>query len=136
MFALALISTATALLGKYPVYSPGAGSSVDSCDEVKCAALECKPPFSYKSPADAGTCCPVCWSEEVKVPEDRSWAEGLSGGVGPDPNADQTLCRGVVCMKPDCPEFEQVFSGRCCTTCKGQKEMSSATDSYDKLKES
>merc|ERR1711924_282936 len=53
-------------------------------------------------------CCPVCWSEEGKVPEDRSWAEGLSGGVGPDPNADQTLCRGVVCMKPDCPEFEQV----------------------------
>ena len=76
--------------------------------EVKCAALECKPPFQYKSPADAGTCCPVCWSEEVKVPEDRSWAEGLSGGVGPDPNADQTLCRGVVCLKPDCPEFEQV----------------------------
>ena len=35
MFAFALLTTATALLNKYPVYSPGAGSSVDSCDEVR-----------------------------------------------------------------------------------------------------
>jgi len=108
-------------------------SDVPECAEVTCADLECKPPFKYKSAADAGTCCAVCWSDEIKVPEDRSWAEGLTGGIGPDPNADMTLCRGVVCMKPDCPEFEQVFSGRCCTTCESQKALSSATDKQDAM---
>ena len=126
---IALVWTVAA----YPVYSPGVGDSVDSCDQVKCADLECKPPFHYKAPADAGTCCPVCWSDEIKVPEDRSWAEGLSGGIGADPNADQTLCRGVVCPKPDCPENEQVFSGRCCTTCEHNNALSSATDARDAI---
>merc|ERR1719409_1146189 len=94
---------------------------VDACGDVKCGALECKPPFVYKTPEEAGTCCATCESDKVVVPEDRSWAAGLT--------------RGVVCLKPDCPEFEQVFSGRCCTTCKAQKALTSATDSRDAIEE-
>ena len=128
---LFVLVSAAALLNKR---NPGE-DIVDACGDVKCGALECKPPFVYKTPEEAGTCCATCESDKVVVPEDRSWAAGLTGGVGADPNADQTLCRGVVCLKPDCPEFEQVFSGRCCTTCKAQKALTSATDSRDAIEE-
>mmetsp|Transcript_101097 Transcript_101097/g.283408 ORF Transcript_101097/g.283408 Transcript_101097/m.283408 type:complete len:142 (+) Transcript_101097:67-492(+) len=115
--AIALFS-ATVVAGKYPVYSPGAGGSVETCDGIACKPIDCKPPFKYKSPEDAGTCCPLCWAESIDVPEDRSWAKGMSGGVGMNNNADPILCRDVVCLPADCPEFDQFFDGRCCTKCK------------------
>merc|ERR1719478_869134 len=73
-------------------------------------------------------CCGTCWSDEIKVPEDRSWAETLSGGIGMDPNADPTACRNVVCLAPDCEAFDQVFDGRCCTKCKSSVSTVSAAD--------
>mmetsp|Transcript_1223 Transcript_1223/g.3746 ORF Transcript_1223/g.3746 Transcript_1223/m.3746 type:complete len:140 (+) Transcript_1223:71-490(+) len=100
----------------YPVYTTG--SAVDTCGGISCKPLECKPPFKYVAPKDAGTCCPLCLADSVKVPEDRSWAKGLSGGVGMNNNADPVLCRDVVCPKPLCPEYDQMFDGRCCTKCK------------------
>mmetsp|Transcript_122576 Transcript_122576/g.352185 ORF Transcript_122576/g.352185 Transcript_122576/m.352185 type:complete len:143 (+) Transcript_122576:80-508(+) len=119
VFAASLFAIANLVAaGKYPVYSPGAGGSVETCDGVACKPIDCKPPFKYKSPEEMGTCCPLCWAEKIDVPEDRSWAKGMSGGVGMDNNADPILCRDVVCPKADCPEFDQFFDGRCCTKCK------------------
>merc|ERR1740138_1309310 len=80
---------------RYPVYSPG--SDVDTCEGIECKPIDCKPPFAYKSPEDMGTCCPLCWAETVKVPEDRTWAKGMKGGVAMNNNADPILCRDVVC---------------------------------------
>merc|ERR1719217_131349 len=101
---------------KYPVYSPGNGAA-ETCEGISCAAVDCKPPFKYVAPDKTGTCCPLCWSDEVKVPEDRSWAKDLSGGVGMNNNADPILCRDVMCPELHCPEPEQSFDGRCCTKC-------------------
>merc|ERR1719454_2147694 len=90
-----LVLASTARASQYPVYSPGAGS--------------------------VGTCCPLCLAKDIKVPEDRSWAKGMSGGIGMNNNADPVLCRDVVCPKPDCPEFDQFFDGRSCTKCPTSK---------------
>mmetsp|Transcript_4952 Transcript_4952/g.10125 ORF Transcript_4952/g.10125 Transcript_4952/m.10125 type:complete len:139 (+) Transcript_4952:2-418(+) len=109
----------------YPVYSPGAGS-IDTCGGISCKPLECKPPFKYHSPEETGTCCPLCLAESISVPEDRSWAKGMSGGVGMDNNADAVLCRGVVCPPADCPEYEQIFDGRCCTKCQSAARVTAA----------
>eukprot|EP00429_Kryptoperidinium_foliaceum_P054646 CAMPEP_0176082582 /NCGR_PEP_ID=MMETSP0120_2-20121206/41311_1 /TAXON_ID=160619 /ORGANISM="Kryptoperidinium foliaceum, Strain CCMP 1326" /LENGTH=110 /DNA_ID=CAMNT_0017416355 /DNA_START=1 /DNA_END=330 /DNA_ORIENTATION=- len=106
--ALAFVSAAV-VSARYPVYSPGAGGSVETCDGIACKPIDCKPPFKYKSPEDAGTCCPLCWAETIDVPEDRSWAKGMTGGVGMNNNADPTLCRDVVCPPADCPEYDQFF---------------------------
>mmetsp|Transcript_77241 Transcript_77241/g.136836 ORF Transcript_77241/g.136836 Transcript_77241/m.136836 type:complete len:132 (+) Transcript_77241:69-464(+) len=102
----------------YPVYSPDAGEDVDTCSGITCKTVECKPPFVWKSAKDVGTCCPVCFATSIKVPEDRSWTAGLSGGVGMNNNADPILCRNVMCPPLHCPEFEQIFDDRCCTKCK------------------
>jgi len=101
---------------------------VMSCDKVKCAPINCSPPFVFRSAEESGMCCGTCWSDEIKVPEDRSWAETLTGGVGMDPNADATACRNVVCLAPDCEGFDQVFDGRCCTKCKSSTATKSAAD--------
>eukprot|EP00747_Dinoflagellata_sp_TGD_P117217 gnl/TRDRNA2_/TRDRNA2_172556_c0_seq6.p2 gnl/TRDRNA2_/TRDRNA2_172556_c0~~gnl/TRDRNA2_/TRDRNA2_172556_c0_seq6.p2 ORF type:complete len:122 (+),score=32.26 gnl/TRDRNA2_/TRDRNA2_172556_c0_seq6:45-410(+) len=102
----------------YPVFAPGAGGDLDTCTGIECAAIDCKPPFEYMAAKDSGTCCPMCWAKTVKVPEDRSWAEGMSGGVGMNNNADPIACRGVMCPELHCPETEQSYTeGRCCSTC-------------------
>merc|ERR1719277_2894661 len=87
---------ADTLSSRYPVYSPGAGS-VDTCSGISCKDLECKPPFEYQAPEKTGTCCPLCLAKNIKVPEDRSWAKGMTGGIGMNNNADPVLCRDVVC---------------------------------------
>ena len=99
----------------------------DACGGISCAIIECAPPFVTKTPDDLGTCCPVCVSE-IKVPEDRSWAKGLGGGIGMNNNADPILCRDVVCLPLDCPEFDQGFDGRCCTKCKSSMETKTLSD--------
>merc|ERR1719194_357855 len=110
----AVASPAHAAVSGYPVYTTG--STLDTCEGISCAAIDCKPPFAYKAPDKTGTCCPVCWAETVKVPEDRSWAEGMSGGVGMNNNADPILCRGIMCPPLHCPETEQSYEdGRCCS---------------------
>merc|ERR1719388_253961 len=114
-FLLCTVTLATAT-ARYPVYSPGNGAA-DTCSGIQCAAVDCKPPFKYVAPEDSGTCCPLCWSDSTKVPEDRSFANGLSGGVGMNNNADPVLCKGVMCPPLHCPEFDQMFDGRCCTKC-------------------
>eukprot|EP00811_Abedinium_folium_P018309 NODE_27236_length_520_cov_3.872774.p1 GENE.NODE_27236_length_520_cov_3.872774~~NODE_27236_length_520_cov_3.872774.p1 ORF type:complete len:139 (-),score=36.92 NODE_27236_length_520_cov_3.872774:68-484(-) len=117
VLAVAFLVAAAEAGQRYPVYSPGNGD-VDTCSGIKCAALDCKPPFKYVAPKDKGTCCPICLSDTVKAPEDRSWTENLSGGVGLHNDADPVLCRGAMCPPLHCPEFEQFFDGRCCTKCK------------------
>eukprot|EP00747_Dinoflagellata_sp_TGD_P161582 gnl/TRDRNA2_/TRDRNA2_178183_c0_seq1.p2 gnl/TRDRNA2_/TRDRNA2_178183_c0~~gnl/TRDRNA2_/TRDRNA2_178183_c0_seq1.p2 ORF type:complete len:121 (-),score=28.12 gnl/TRDRNA2_/TRDRNA2_178183_c0_seq1:187-549(-) len=101
----------------YPVFTPGAPEgSTDTCKGVKCKALECKPPFKYKSPGEMGTCCPLCWSDTVKVPEDAP--KEPTTGIGMNNNADPILCRGVMCPPLHCPETEQTYEeGSCCTKC-------------------
>ncbi|CAK0908033.1 unnamed protein product [Prorocentrum cordatum] len=86
----------------YPVYTTG--SSLDTCDGITCAAVDCVAPFKYVAPDKAGTCCPLCLADEKDVPEDRSWAKGMSGGVGIDNNADPILCRDAMCPPLHCPE--------------------------------
>jgi len=110
----------------YPVYSPGNGAS-DTCSGISCAAVECKPPFKFVSPEDSGTCCPLCWSD-VKVPEDRSWAKDMTGGIGMNANVkDKIACRDVFCPPLHCPEFEQYFDeARCCTRCKSAAAITPA----------
>merc|ERR1719261_1348986 len=115
VFCVAVTLAAGSLRTRYPVYSPG--GTQDTCKGVSCKPLECVPPFATKTPEDMGTCCPLCWSE-IKVPEDRSWAKGMGGGIGPNNNADPILCRSVVCPPLDCPEYDQMFDDRCCTKCK------------------
>merc|ERR1719420_1144633 len=124
----AICALALLLVGAagYPVYSPGAGDSVDTCHGITCKAIDCKPPFQYRSPEKAGTCCPLCWAENVKPPEDRSWSDGMSGGIGMNNNADATLCRGVMCPPLHCPEYDQMFDGRCCTKCKSAAAITPA----------
>eukprot|EP00429_Kryptoperidinium_foliaceum_P080610 CAMPEP_0176230172 /NCGR_PEP_ID=MMETSP0121_2-20121125/24160_1 /TAXON_ID=160619 /ORGANISM="Kryptoperidinium foliaceum, Strain CCMP 1326" /LENGTH=47 /DNA_ID= /DNA_START= /DNA_END= /DNA_ORIENTATION= len=41
--SLALMSAAL-VAGRYPVYSPGAGGSVETCDGIACKPIDCKPP--------------------------------------------------------------------------------------------
>eukprot|EP00929_Paragymnodinium_shiwhaense_P022598 TRINITY_DN1439_c0_g1_i3.p1 TRINITY_DN1439_c0_g1~~TRINITY_DN1439_c0_g1_i3.p1 ORF type:complete len:154 (+),score=29.67 TRINITY_DN1439_c0_g1_i3:63-464(+) len=109
-------TTLAATAFAYPVYSPGNGGT-ETCEGIACKAIDCKPPFKYKAPEETGTCCPLCWADEVKVPADRSWAKGMSGGIGMNNNADPILCRDVMCPPLHCPETEQSFDGRCCTKC-------------------
>ena len=99
---------------------------VTACSEVKCAPISCAAPFKVKT--DGGSCCPVCWSDEIVVPEDRTWTKTLSGGIGMDPNADAYACRNVVCVAPDCPGDQQAFDGRCCTKCQSSIDTVSAAD--------
>eukprot|EP00928_Gymnodinium_smaydae_P073010 TRINITY_DN56278_c0_g1_i1.p1 TRINITY_DN56278_c0_g1~~TRINITY_DN56278_c0_g1_i1.p1 ORF type:complete len:149 (-),score=22.56 TRINITY_DN56278_c0_g1_i1:61-471(-) len=88
------------------------------CSGVSCGnSGYCRPPFKFQSPEESGTCCGLCTSD-VDVPEDRSWAKHLTGGVGADNNADPVLCRGVVCPPLLCDETQRHFDGRCCTKCK------------------
>merc|ERR1719159_745569 len=63
------------------------------CSAIDCPTVECTPPFELQGPEATGMCCPMCWAEKITVPEDRSWAADLTGGVGPNNNADMTLCR-------------------------------------------
>merc|ERR1719262_726812 len=128
----AAVAQVAGLRTDYPVM--GAGKTKDTCDGVTCQSLECIPPFQYQSPEDNGTCCPLCWSP-IKVPEDRSWAKGLSGGIGMNNNADPILCRDVVCPPLDCPEFDQGFDDRCCTKCKSSLNTVTAADRKAALKE-
>ena len=46
---------------------------VTACAEVKCAPISCVSSFHVKT--DGGSCCPVCWSDEVVVAEDRTRTE-------------------------------------------------------------
>jgi len=121
--SLVVVPAASVLKAKYPVYSPGAAGSVDTCDGISCAAVDCKPPFKYTSPEEAGTCCPLCWAENVEVPEDRSWTKDLQGGIAMNNNADPIQCRDVHCTVPLCPEFDRYFDGRCCTKCKSSERV-------------
>merc|ERR1719159_1900187 len=114
----------SALVRKITLSEP---MGVDACEGIKCAIIECAPPFVTKTPDDLGVCCPVCMSE-LKVPEDRSWASGLGGGIGMNNNADPILCRDVVCLAPDCPEYDQVFDDRCCTKCKSSMATKTLSD--------
>eukprot|EP00812_Abedinium_dasypus_P011314 NODE_4879_length_632_cov_261.135182.p1 GENE.NODE_4879_length_632_cov_261.135182~~NODE_4879_length_632_cov_261.135182.p1 ORF type:complete len:163 (+),score=20.33 NODE_4879_length_632_cov_261.135182:3-491(+) len=125
VLAVAFLAALTEASERYPVYSPGNGN-VDTCSGIKCGAIDCKPPFKYVAPEKKGTCCPVCLSDTVKAPEDRSWTENLTGGSGLNPNADSVLCRGAMCPPLHCPEFEQMFDGRCCTKCKTAATTTSA----------
>jgi hypothetical protein len=34
-----------------------------ACGTIKCAPIECQPPFKWVNAKDAGTCCPVCTSD-------------------------------------------------------------------------
>eukprot|EP00746_Dinoflagellata_sp_MGD_P071562 gnl/MRDRNA2_/MRDRNA2_29129_c0_seq1.p1 gnl/MRDRNA2_/MRDRNA2_29129_c0~~gnl/MRDRNA2_/MRDRNA2_29129_c0_seq1.p1 ORF type:complete len:172 (+),score=31.53 gnl/MRDRNA2_/MRDRNA2_29129_c0_seq1:83-598(+) len=107
---------AISIASKQPI-----GDGANACEGITCAIIECAPPFVTKTPDDLGSCCPVCMSD-LKVPEDRSWAAGMTGGIGMNNNADPILCRSVVCPPLDCPEFDQGFDGRCCTKCKSSME--------------
>merc|ERR1719491_1638985 len=89
----------------------------DPCGGITCTAVECFSPFELKMPSATGMCCDICDASEVDFAADRSWAKGMTGGVGPDNRADAMLCRGVMCPKPACEEYEQKFDGRCCTKC-------------------
>merc|ERR1719321_1948960 len=115
--ALLCIASVQALTTATRQLTTGPGAGADACGDIKCAIIECPPPFKVMTPDDMGTCCPFCQSD-IKVPEDRP--TGLSGGIGMNNNADPILCRGVVCLPLDCPEFDQEFdaSSRCCTHCK------------------
>jgi len=115
---IAILLVAAEARFNYPTWTPGAKSG-DTCDGVKCAPIECQPPFKWKSAEDAGTCCALCWSDAIQTPEDRSWAEGLTGGVGRANESDSELCRGVVCPKlTHCAQEKQQYQeGRCCYSC-------------------
>jgi len=120
-FLTCLVSTTlgtSSLRSNYPSWTPDAKSG-DTCDGIKCAPLECQPPFKWKNAEDAGTCCPLCWSDKITVPEDRSWAKGLTGGVGPANEASVEDCRGVMCpVLTHCEQQNQKYKeGRCCYTC-------------------
>merc|ERR1719443_2623898 len=104
------------------------------CSGITCPAVEGNPPFKTAAPEETGTCCPMCWGD-IKVPEDRSWAEGLTGGIGMNNNADPILCRDVVCLPLDCPEYDQGFDGRCCTKCKSSLETTSLADRQKGMKD-
>lgn len=116
--SLVLTLGRTSLTSLYAPFTPDAVKG-SACDGVKCAALACEPPFKWTRAEDLGTCCPLCWSDEIKVPEDRSWAKGLSGGVGPANEANMEECRGVVCpVLTHCEQQHQKWKeGRCCYTC-------------------
>jgi len=120
--AMQIIATFAALaltsVSAYPIYAPNAGEKVETCDGITCKDLACEKPFIYKNAEDMGTCCPLCWSDQTKVPEDRSFANGLTGGVGMENNADPNTCKGVFCPVLHCPVTDQMpFDGRCCAKC-------------------
>merc|ERR1719324_1221951 len=99
----------------------------DPCANIKCApSLTCTPPFTVRPASESGGCCATCWSDEIKVPEDRSWTKTLTGGIGQDNNADPVKCRGVMCPPLHCIETEQFFDGRCCTKCNTAEAQTAA----------
>merc|ERR1719163_586996 len=87
------------------------------CSKVQCVDVECRAPFKKVEAEESGTCCAICDTDSVDAPEDRSWTDGLTGGIGMDNNADPVLCKGVMCPELGCQEFEQSFDGRCCRRC-------------------
>ena len=103
--------------GKCPIYAPEAGEKIETCDGVACKSIECKPRFAWKKAEEMGILCPVCWADSVKNPDDRSFANSLTGGAGMNNNADPILCRDVMCPPVHCPEFNQMFNEHCCTKC-------------------
>ena len=114
-FTIAAVSLALAQAA--PVYSPGAEGNPNCAAVLPCPELTCKPPFKWTSHEELGTCCPMCWSD-IKTPEDRSWAEHLTGGIGQNVNADAIQCRDVYCPKLMCDESVQTHvAGNCCTSC-------------------
>merc|ERR1719197_1080023 len=127
MKVIAVLFFATAVQGISIATKQAIKDVPDACGGISCAIIECAPPFVTKTPDDLGTCCPVGFSD-LKVPEDRSWAAGLGGGIGPNNNADPILCRGVMCPPLDCPEFDQVFDDRCCTKCKSSMATKTLSD--------
>mmetsp|Transcript_20355 Transcript_20355/g.39068 ORF Transcript_20355/g.39068 Transcript_20355/m.39068 type:complete len:142 (+) Transcript_20355:68-493(+) len=94
---------------------------LDPCAGITCTPVSCREPFVVKTAAETGMCCDICDTDSVEAREDRSWTEGMTGGVGPATGADVVLCRGVVCPKPLCEDFEQTFDGRCCMKCPASK---------------
>mmetsp|Transcript_128681 Transcript_128681/g.223115 ORF Transcript_128681/g.223115 Transcript_128681/m.223115 type:complete len:130 (-) Transcript_128681:68-457(-) len=86
------------------------------CSGITCPAVTCVEPFVVKTPEETGSCCAMCDTDKVDY-EDRSWTKDLTGGVGPNNNADLEKCRTVFCPPLTCPETEQMFDGRCCTKC-------------------
>merc|ERR1719440_61985 len=85
---------------------------LDTCEGISCPAIECQEPFVVKTPEETGMCCDMCDAKSVDALEDRSWVADLTGGVGANNAADPTLCRGVMCPKPQCAEYDEVFDGR------------------------
>merc|ERR1719327_737497 len=124
MRAVALVLLAAGVRGQVEIAQ--FESDIPACKGTKCASVACVPPFSFRSGADAGTCCGMCWSDAIKVPEDRSWTKSLTGGVGMNNNADPVTCKGVMCPPLHCVETEQFFDGRCCTKCNTAKEQTAA----------
>merc|ERR1719198_1043126 len=122
IMGVVLLATCISLTTALTVVDP----PLDTCAGISCTPVECKAPFKKMSAEETGMCCDMCDTEEVDAPEDRSWTKGLTGGVPPNNNADKILCRGVMCPKPQCEEFDQVFDGRCCTKCKTTAVVSAA----------
>merc|ERR1719450_1182070 len=104
-----------------------AGSLQNPCATIKCSpSLNCGSPFKIRSKEENGGCCATCWSDSIKVPEDRSWTKSLTGGTGMNNNADPVACRGVMCPPLHCVETEQFFDDRCCTKCNTAKAQTAA----------
>mmetsp|Transcript_57088 Transcript_57088/g.131401 ORF Transcript_57088/g.131401 Transcript_57088/m.131401 type:complete len:138 (+) Transcript_57088:56-469(+) len=107
------------------VYSPT--SDDPRCANIQCGDLNCVAPFKFQSTKDAGTCCPVCITDDPGIVLPYESPAGLTGGIGPNPNADPVRCAGVVCPKPMCHDEDQMYSPEqgfdketmCCTRCKG-----------------
>mmetsp|Transcript_37299 Transcript_37299/g.89707 ORF Transcript_37299/g.89707 Transcript_37299/m.89707 type:complete len:143 (+) Transcript_37299:63-491(+) len=122
------------------VFSPG-NSEIVSCNGVDCGDLRCQPPFKYVSPQEAGSCCPVCLSDDpsVQTPEDRSAFMNLNNNDGMNPNADMKSCASVVCPKLMCSEADRITTPEqgfdketmCCSRCKGGGMAISLHDSAD-----
>ena len=80
-------------LSKYaPVTFQATGGA---CKDIACKPIQCNPPFKWVNAETNGSCCAVCLADSIEVPEDRSWAKGLSGGIGADPNAPKMECSKV-----------------------------------------
>jgi len=95
------------------------GADVEpACQKIDCAPLECPDPFKWVNAKDAGTCCPVCFNENIKP--DIPKPEQLPGAE-PHPSAPESckLPQKAYCAILSCPPgYEETYvEDDCCSKC-------------------
>ncbi|CAD7955597.1 unnamed protein product [Amoebophrya sp. A120] len=117
MRLLLVAATSFASCAVAQMFQPAA-PVLPACEGITCGSISCPAPFEFKSAQDAGTCCPVCFSESVVIP---GKTPELAKGAETHPNAPSSCFDPVpiFCPPLSCPmgTKETYEEGDCCKMC-------------------